>query len=67
MILLQAIDTKWKDHLKQIDNLKEGINLRAYAQKDPLIEYKKEAFGAFAAMNESIKTDALEKIFKIQI
>lgn len=67
MILLQAIDTKWKDHLKRIDHLKEGINLRAYAQKDPLIEYKKEAFAAFAEMNDSVKTDVLEKLFKIQI
>ncbi len=67
MVLLQSIDVKWKDHLKRIDHLKEGINLRAYAQKDPLIEYKKEAFGAFAEMNDSIKTESLEKIFKIQI
>lgn len=67
MVLLQAIDVKWKDHLKRVDHLKEGINLRAYAQKDPLIEYKKEAFQAFAEMNEAVKTEALEKIFKIQI
>lgn len=67
MVLLQTIDQKWKDHLKRIDHLKEGINLRAYAQKDPLIEYKKEAFKAFSEMNDSVKTDALEKIFKIQI
>lgn len=67
MILLQTIDVKWKEHLKRIDHLKEGINLRAYAQKDPLIEYKKEAFAAFAEMNESVKTESIEKIFKIQL
>lgn len=67
MVLLQTIDTKWKEHLKRIDHLKEGINLRAYAQKDPLIEYKKEAFNAFSEMNDSIKTEALEKVFKVQI
>ena len=44
MVLLETIDVKWKEHLAQVDQLKEGISLRAYAQKDPLIEYKKEAF-----------------------
>ncbi|MCB0413951.1 MAG: preprotein translocase subunit SecA [Bdellovibrionales bacterium] len=67
MLLLQVLDTKWKDHLASIDKIKEGINLRAYAQKDPLIEYKKEAFNQFAKMNESIKAEVLEKLFKIQI
>ncbi len=67
MIILQAIDQKWKEHLQRIDGLREGINLRAYAQKDPLIEYKKEAFAAFEETNFLIRTDALEKLFKVQI
>jgi preprotein translocase subunit SecA len=67
MILLQSIDQKWKEHLQKIDRLKEGINLRGYAQKDPVIEYKKEAFLAFETLNHSIKTDTLEKILKVQL
>ncbi len=67
MILLQAIDTKWKEHLQRIDHLREGIGLRGYAQKDPLIEYKKEAFITFSEMNQLVKADAVEKLFRIQI
>ena len=67
MIILQAIDQKWKEHLQRIDHLRDGINLRAYAQKDPLIEYKKEAFTTFEETNRLIKSDALEKLFKVQI
>jgi len=67
MILLQAIDQKWKEHLQRIDLLREGIHLRAQAQKDPLIEYKKEAFLAFEEMNRIIRQDALEKLFRIQV
>lgn len=67
MVLLQAMDHRWKEHLARVDRLKEGINLRGYAQKDPLIEYKKEAFGAFEQLNQVIKTDTLEKFLKVQI
>ena len=67
MILLQAIDQRWKEHLQRIDQLREWINLRAYAQKDPLIEYKKEAFTMFEEMNQLVKTETLEKLFKIQL
>ena len=67
MVLLETIDVKWKEHLAQVDQMKEGINLRAYAQKDPLIEYKKEAFRAFEIVNHLIYTEALEKIMKVQI
>ena len=66
-ILLQTIDYHWKEHLAFNDNLKEGINLRAYAQKDPLIEYKKEAFQAFEKMNLSVQRESIEKCFKIQL
>ncbi|MEI7973459.1 MAG: preprotein translocase subunit SecA, partial [Bdellovibrio sp.] len=67
MILLQAIDQRWKEHLQVVDRLKEGINLRGYAQKDPLIEYKKEAFAAFESLNLAVRTDAIEKFLKVQI
>lgn len=67
MLLLQTIDQRWKDHLQVIDRLKEGINLRAYAQKDPLVEYKKEAFNLFQVMNESIRSELVEKLLKIRL
>ena len=50
VVMLQIIDTLWKDHLLAMDHLKEGIGLRGYAQKNPLNEYKREAFEIFAAM-----------------
>jgi len=67
IIFLQTIDIQWKDHLKTVDRLKEGINLRAYAQKDPIIEYKKEAFKAFDEMNFQIQAETLEKLFKVSL
>lgn len=67
MILLQSIDQKWKEHLAIIDRLKEGIGLRGYSGKDPVIEYKKEAFNTFALLNTQIKADAIEKMLKVQI
>lgn len=67
MVLLQTIDTRWKEHLHRIDRLKEGIGLRSYAQKDPLVEYKKEAFNLFSEMNQLVQQETLEKLFKVQI
>jgi len=67
MLLLQSIDQRWKEHLQRIDQLREWINLRAYAQKDPLVEYKQEAFNMFQEMNFFVKTDTMEKLFKIQL
>ncbi len=67
MILLQTIDQRWKEHLLVIDKLKEGINLRGYAQKDPLIEYKKEAFSAFENLHAAIRGDTVEKLMKVQL
>lgn len=66
MVFLQIIDSKWKDHLYAMDNLREGIGLRAYGQRDPLVEYKREAFEMFQDMIASIKEESLETIFKIQ-
>ena len=67
VILLQVIDTQWKDHLLAMDHLKEGIGLRGYGQKDPLVEYKKEAFDMFAEMTSRISTETVSRIFKIQV
>jgi preprotein translocase subunit SecA len=66
MLFLQIIDAKWKDHLYSMDYLREGIGLRAYGQRDPLVEYKREAFNMFQEMMDGIKDEALEMIFKIQ-
>jgi preprotein translocase subunit SecA len=66
-ILLQVIDEKWMDHLHELDSLKEGIHLRAYAQKDPLVEYKREAFTLFSDLNERIDRDALYAMFHARL
>jgi preprotein translocase subunit SecA len=67
MLLLQSIDQRWKEHLQRVDQLRDWINLRAYAQKDPLVEYKQEAFKMFEEMDFFVKTDTLEKLFRIQL
>lgn len=67
MLMLQTIDQRWKEHLERIDQLKEGIHLRAHAQRDPLIEYKKEAFEAFQEMNLWIQEETIEKLLKIRL
>ncbi len=67
MVLLPVVDTQWKDHLLGMDHLKEGIGLRGYGQRDPLTEYKKEAFEVFAEMTGRISIEVLSRIFKIQI
>ncbi|MBP7215821.1 MAG: preprotein translocase subunit SecA [Candidatus Omnitrophica bacterium] len=66
MIYLQIIDAKWKDHLYAMDNLREGIGLRAYGQRDPLLEYKREGFEMFSQMIAGIDEDAIELIFRLQ-
>jgi preprotein translocase subunit SecA len=64
--MLQVVDHHWKDHLLGMDHLRDGIGLRGYGQKDPLIEYKKEGYDLFAGMMERIKSDALERLFRVQ-
>ena len=63
-ILLQVVDTIWKDHLLNMDHLKEGIGLRGYAQQDPLVIYKKEAFDMFQNMIERIKKETAQTLLK---
>src|SRR3989449_718515 len=65
--ILVVIDAQWKDHLLSIDHLKEGIGLRGYGQRDPLTEYKKEAFDLFQDMVERVKAAVVERRFKVQI
>ncbi|PID72415.1 MAG: preprotein translocase subunit SecA [Desulfobulbus propionicus] len=67
MVLLQMVDTLWKDHLLQMDHLKEGIGLRGYGQKNPLNEYKREGFNLFSAMIEAVKLQTVSTLMRIQI
>ena len=67
MIMLQVVDGQWKDHLLAMDHLKEGIGLRGYGQKDPLIEYKREGFEMFEAMIERIKQQTIEYLYRVQV
>ncbi|MFT4694521.1 MAG: preprotein translocase subunit SecA [Francisella sp.] len=65
--LLQSMDTHWRDHLSAIDHLRNSINLRGYAQKDPKNEYKKEAFELFSSMLDNFKYDVISSLAKIRI
>lgn len=67
MLTLSTIDQRWKEHLLHLDHLREGINLRSYAQKDPLLEYKKESFYLFQNLQSQIKQEILRKIFNVQL
>jgi preprotein translocase subunit SecA len=62
--VLSVIDEKWKEHLREMDDLKEGIGLRAYGQKDPLLEYKGEAFNLFVSLLESIRNETVSFCYK---
>jgi len=66
-IMLQVLDTNWKDHLASMDHLRDGIHLRGYAQQNPKQEYKKEAFNMFTRMLEDIKRDVIRMLYAIQI
>jgi preprotein translocase subunit SecA len=62
--MLSVIDQKWKEHLREMDDMKEGIGLRAYGQKDPLVEYKAESFKLFVSLLEQIRNDVVSFTFK---
>ncbi|SDX06643.1 preprotein translocase subunit SecA [Thiocapsa roseopersicina] len=66
-VMLQTLDTHWKDHLAAMDYLRQGIHLRGYAQKNPKQEYKREAFEMFSAMLDSIKHDVVATLAKLQV
>ena len=67
MVLLQMIDSSWKDHLYELDQVRRGIGFRAYAQKDPKIEYQRESFKLFESMMKRIRESTVEYIFKVQV
>jgi preprotein translocase subunit SecA len=67
MIMLQVLDSQWKDHLYSMDHLKEGIGLRGYGQKDPLVEYKREGYDMFSAMIDRIEEESLQYLFRVQL
>ena len=62
-IMLQIVDAQWKDHLYSLDHLKEGIGLRGYGQRDPLVEYKKESFALFQAMKERVDEEIVRYLW----
>ncbi len=66
-VTLQTVDSLWKDHLLNMDHLKEGIGLRGYGQKDPLQEYKREGYEMFMAMVERIKGEAVSTLYRVQL
>ena len=66
-IILDVVDTQWKDHLLSLDHLKEAIGLRGYAQKDPLVEFKKEAFVLFEEMMTRIDNETVRYLFHVQV
>ena len=67
MIMLQLLDQHWKDHLLSMDHLKEGIGLRGYGQKDPLVEYKKESFHMFQQMMDTLDEETLKVLFHLTV
>jgi preprotein translocase subunit SecA len=66
-VVLSVLDRKWREHLYEMDYLQEGIGLRAMAQRDPLVEYQREGFQLFEAMNESIKEESVGYLFNVQV
>jgi preprotein translocase subunit SecA len=66
MIMLQIVDSHWKDHLLAMDHLKEGIGLRGYAQRDPLVEYKKESYDLFEDLMNRVEEDTMRFLYLLQ-
>ena len=67
IVMLQTLDSLWKDHLLSMDHLREGIGLRGYGQLNPLVEYQKEAFAMFEALMRVMQRDVVEKMFSVQL
>ncbi|MFD1716768.1 preprotein translocase subunit SecA [Georgenia deserti] len=66
-VVLSVLDRKWREHLYEMDYLKNGIGLRAMAQRDPLVEYQREGYDLFMAMNEAIKEESVQYLFKLEV
>ena len=67
VVTLRVVDEFWMDHIDAMDDLRQGIRLRAYAQTDPVIEYKREGFDMFEAMNDAIKEEIVRRVFAVRI
>ncbi|MDQ7907778.1 preprotein translocase subunit SecA [Phytohabitans sp. ZYX-F-186] len=67
MVLLQVIDRKWREHLYEMDYLQEGVGLRAYAQRDPLVEYQREGYAMFATMMDGIKEETVGFLYNLEV
>ena len=65
-VMLQIVDSQWKDHLYSLDHLKDGIGLRGYGQRDPLVEYKRESFALFQAMKTRIDDDTVKYLWRLR-
>tara|TARA_B100001123_G_scaffold301343_1_gene336295 strand:- start:12355 stop:13323 length:969 start_codon:yes stop_codon:yes gene_type:complete len=65
-VMLQVVDVQWKDHLYGLDHLKEGISLRGYGQRQPLVEYKRESFSMFQAMKERVDEDTIKYLWRLR-
>jgi preprotein translocase subunit SecA len=66
-VVLSVLDRKWREHLYEMDYLREGIGLRAYSQRDPLVEYQREGFDMFAAMMDGIKEESVGYLFNLEV
>ena len=66
-VVLSVLDRKWREHLYEMDYLKEGIGLRAMAQRDPLVEYQREGFQLFEAMMDAIKEESVGYLFNLEV
>ena len=66
-VVLSVLDRKWREHLYEMDYLKEGIGLRSYAQRDPLVEYQREGYDLFAAMMDGIKEESVGFLFNLEV
>jgi len=67
MVLLQNLDTNWREHLAALDYLRQGIHLRGYAQKNPKQEYKREAFELFSQLIDTVKTDVTKVLLTVRV
>src|SRR6202008_3193670 len=66
-VVLSVLDRKWREHLYEMDYLREGVGLRAYGQRDPLVEYQREGYDMFGAMMEGIKEESVGNLFNLQV
>src|SRR5437773_7710551 len=67
LVFLSILDAKWREHLYEMDHLREGIGLRAYGQRDPLVEYKREAFSMFEELTHSIREETVRTLFRANL